>query len=99
MSLFENASEPLKIFDGSTTDTYQYLRCPGTRRLLLQVTNAQVYIGYGTLSGGGGSAVYPPNDEPFLPVIGSIERECDEVRIKSYIPGTPAKVIIRALDY
>ena len=90
---------PLKIFDGQTTDQYQYLRCPGTKRLLLQVTDAQIYIGYGTLSGGGGSAIYAPNDEPFLPVVGGIDRECDEIRVKSYTPGVPAIAKIRALDY
>lgn len=88
---------PVLILDTTTTDDYQYLRCPGCSHLTLQIQNAMVNIGYGRVLETGGSAVYAPNDEPFTPVVGGIDRPpFDEIRVKSYTPGTPARVFIRA---
>lgn len=82
------------VLDTTTTDSYQELRCPGTTRVLLQISGAKVLVGFGT-SYGGGSAVYPA-DEPFLPVVGSVQRDCDAIRIKSAVPGVPATATITA---
>lgn len=80
------------ILDTITTDEYQTLSCPGSSHLTLQISNAGIYIGYREIGG-----EYPANDEPFLPVVGGIDRPpFDEIRVKSYITGTPANVKIRA---
>lgn len=81
-----------------TTDEYQYLTCPGSSRVTIQVSNAAVAIGFGInpkgITGGG---QYPNPDESYLPTVGGLGRQCDEIRIKSYTPGTPATVFITAL--
>lgn len=87
---------PLRLFDGFTTDEYQYLDCPGSSVVNLQVSNAQVYIGYGLRASPGGASEYPPVDESFLPVVASINQLCDQIRFKSYTPGTPAALKLRA---
>lgn len=86
------------VLDTTTTDTYQYLRCPGSRRVTLQVSNAQILVGFGVADriGGVGTAEYPPADEPYLPIVGGVSRECDEIRVRSYKAGTPASVKIVA---
>lgn len=90
---------PIYVLDTTTTDNYQYLRCaPNSTKLTVQVSNAAIYIGFGKADSPGGSANYPQNDEPFLPVMGSVERPpFDEIRVKNYTVNTPAKVFIRAL--
>lgn len=86
------------VLDTTTTDNYQYLTCPGTQRVTLTVLNAQALIGFGQAPKGltlrPGSATYPPNDEPYIPTQGGLARDCDEIRVKSYTPGTPAAVKI-----
>lgn len=88
------------VLDTTSTDSYQYLECPNTTQVTLQISNAAVLIGFGTAEREQlfrpGSAIYPPNDEPFLPVVGGVNRTCDEIRIKSYAPGKPANVKIAA---
>lgn len=85
------------VLDTTTTNQYQELRCPGSRRITVQVSNATAAIGFGTGGGiGGGAAVYPPVDEPFLPTVGGLNRECDAIRVKSYVPGVPARIMIAA---
>lgn len=86
----------LAVFDGYTTDTYQYLYCPGSTVVNLQVSNAAIYVGYGKLTAPGGSPIFPDTDESFLPVLASIDQDCDAVRFKSYTPGVPAQLKLRA---
>ncbi len=82
----------------TTTDAYQYLECPGSSRVTIQVSNAAISIGFGNnpkgISGGG---QYPSPDETYLPAVGGLGRACDEIRVKSYTPGTPAIVFLTAL--
>jgi hypothetical protein len=86
--------------DLTTTDSYQYLECPGSTRVTVQVSNAAVSIGFGeapdALTFRKGAATYPPSDEVLLPTIGGLWRVCDEVRIRSYALGVPADVKITA---
>lgn len=86
------------ILDTTSTDFYQYLRCPGSSRVTLQISNAQVLIGFGVSErpGAVGTAEYPPADEPYLPIVGGVSRRCDEIRVRSYNAGTPASVKISA---
>lgn len=89
------------VLDVETTDQYQYLTCPGTSRVTVQVFNAIAAIGFGQITNPGlafraGSGTYPPNDEPIAPSAGGLARDCDEIRVKSYAAGTPANVKIVA---
>jgi hypothetical protein len=82
----------------ASTPTYQYLECPGTRRVTIQVLNAAINIGFGTNPKGityGGQ--YPPQDEVLTPSMGTLYRECDEIRFSSLVAGASAQVIITAL--
>ena len=75
----------------TTTDAYQYINCGGATKVTLQISNAAVSVGFGT--GPGGSGVRYEADEAFLPVIASLSRRCDQVRIKNLNPGQPAVVL------
>jgi hypothetical protein len=72
------------VLDTVVTDQYQELKCPGTRRVTLQIAGGAVLIGFGV---GTRAAVYG-TDEPFLPITGGIARRCDAIRIKNRTPGT-----------
>jgi hypothetical protein len=77
--------------DQDVTSTTQYveLRCPGAGSVTLQITNGAVWIGFGESDIDPGYYPYP--DEPFLPVIGSVRRRCDRVRVKARAPiSSPA---------
>jgi hypothetical protein len=79
------------VLNITTTDAYQQLNCFGSRKLTLQVSNAGIAIGFG--SGGGSQPLWDFQDEPYLPVVGSIVRAFDAIRIKSLVPGKPAVVM------
>lgn len=82
-----------RIMDITTTDEYQYLLCPGTRTVTITgISNAAVLIGFGINSAAPGGGLYLDPDEPFLPSQGSLARTCDEIRVKSYTPGSAANV-------
>lgn len=80
----------------TTTDSYQYVSCPDTTRITIQVSNASINIGFGSGFGPLGSARYD-NDETLLPTQGSLGRTCDEIRVKSAVPGRAATVNLTAL--
>jgi len=86
------------VLDITTTDEYQYLNCPNTTQItIMGISNAAVLIGFGVRGARqAGGAFYPDQDEPFLPTQGALRRECDEIRVKSYKPGTPADVKLTA---
>lgn len=82
----------------TTEDTYQYLECPGSTRVNIQVSNATVDVGFGNNPKGlPGAGQYPSPDETYLPTQGGLGRVCDEVRIKSHTPGLAAQVFVTAL--
>lgn len=82
--------------DTVSTDSYQELVCPGTTQVTAQVSNAAISIGFGQGgTGRAGTAVYGV-DEVLLPVVGGLDRECDAIRIKSYVHGMPANVKLSA---
>jgi hypothetical protein len=79
-------------FNFTTGDAWRTISCPGTTRVTLQVSNAAIAIGFGR----GGPARFD-RDEQFLPIVGSLERRCDEIRVRSLVAGTPAVVMGSAL--
>lgn len=83
------------VFNGPTTDQYQYLLCFGSQKLNIQVSNAAILLGFGT--GGGPVPLWDLNDEPYLPVIGSLVREFDALRFKNLNAGVPAQLTLIAL--
>jgi hypothetical protein len=77
----------------TSTSTYTELRCPGTTRVNLQVSNGKVLIGFGEEAKDPGH--YPSPDESFLPVVGAIARRCDRIRVKAATPiSSPAPAVI-----
>lgn len=88
------------VLDTTTTDQYQYLPCPDSSQVTLQISNAAVLVGFGTVAPEqqfrAGAGTYPANDEPYLPSLAGLSRECDEIRVKSYAAGVPAQVKVIA---
>jgi hypothetical protein len=79
------------VFHGATTDGYQYLTCVGAQKLRIQCSNGAISLGFGT---GFTTPVWEPQDEPYLPVVGSIVKPFDFLRFKSLTPGLPAQLIL-----
>lgn len=84
------------VLDASSTDAYQYFSCPGTRRVTIQISNAAVLLGFGVGGRGNAPAAVFEVDEPFLPIVGGLNRDCDSIRYKSYAAGVPARLFIAA---
>ncbi len=73
------------------------LLCPGSRRLILQVSAQAVFVQFGRMRAGLGvnlAAIQWEDEMPFLPCMGHIPRQFDAVRVRNYTPGTPAQVLI-----
>jgi hypothetical protein len=64
--------------------------CPGSKKLIIQVSNAAVDISFGV---GIGGVQWGP-DEPYLTVTGSIVRDFDAVRVRNHTPGQTAQAIL-----
>ncbi len=82
----------MKALSLTSTDQYQAVPVPSTVKVNLQVSGAAIDIGFGV-----GLPGSYQTDETFLPVIGSLQRRCDEIRIKSHAHGQPAVVFLTAL--
>lgn len=80
----------------TTTDIYQYLLCPGSSSVDLQISDANVLIGFGIGALYVGSGVYAPRDEVFIPTTSGLDRVCDIIRFKSATLGVPAQIVITA---
>ena len=78
------------VFNGASTSFYQYLYCFGATKLNVQIANAAVLIGFGT--GGGGDVLWDLNDEPYLPLVGTIVRRFDALRFQSLVAAAPAQL-------
>jgi hypothetical protein len=71
------------------------LICPGTTRLILQISLQPVYVQLGIMQQGRGTgvgAVQWQAEEPFLPLIASLARKFDAVRVRNFTPGAEAQV-------
>jgi len=73
------------------------LLCPGAKRLFLQISNQAIYIELGVMDQGvgiGAGSVRWQSPEPYLPLITSLRRTFDAVRVKNYKPGAAAQVFV-----
>jgi hypothetical protein len=73
------------------------LICAGSNRLILQVSAQAVYVQLGIMPHGKGAqagSVQWQAEQPFLPVIASLGREFDAVRVRNYTPGAEAQVLL-----
>lgn len=79
-----------------TTDTYQFLYCPGSGEISLQIGGATVDVGFGVGAGNPTNGTYQTADETYLPVLATLERQCDVIRFKSHTKGVPATLTVIA---
>ncbi|HEX3391941.1 MAG TPA: hypothetical protein VHS55_05220 [Solirubrobacteraceae bacterium] len=73
------------------------LICPGAKRLILQVSVQAVFVQLGLMPQGigtGPGAVVWQTEEPYLPLIASLGRNFDAVRVRNFTPGVVAQVFI-----
>jgi hypothetical protein len=73
------------------------LICPDCQRLVLQVSRQAVVVQLGTMPSGKSlspGAVQWQTEEPYLPLIASLGRTFDAVRIRNYTPGQEAQVFV-----
>lgn len=72
------------------------LLCPGCSRLLLQISTQAVIVQLGIMPNGKslsiGQVVWQ-DEEPFLPMIASLGRSFDAVRVRNYTAGAEAQVL------
>lgn len=66
------------------------LSCGGARALRVQTSLAAVIIQFGA---GIGGIEWGP-EEPLMPSVGSIPRQFDAIRVRNYIPGQAAQVLL-----
>lgn len=77
----------------TSTSQYKELRCPGSTRVNLQISNGKVLVGFGEDPTDPGH--YPSPDESFLPVTGALSRRCDRIRVKAASPiSSPNPAVI-----
>lgn len=73
------------------------LICPEATRLILQVSGQTVMVQFGIMPQGkglsGGLVQWQP-EQPYLPIIASLGRSFDAVRIRNYTPGQAAQVFV-----
>jgi hypothetical protein len=78
-------------------DEESTLYCPGSNRLLIQVANQAITIELGICpqgkGSGLGSVVWQPA-KTLLPVIASLGRAFDAVRVKNRVAGLEAQVLL-----
>jgi hypothetical protein len=75
------------------------LLCPGSKRLVLQVSKQAIRLQFGVMPQGrslSAGAVQWLNEEPYMPMISSLAREFDAVRVRNYTPGVEAQVMASA---
>jgi hypothetical protein len=73
------------------------LRAPLTRRINFTVANAGILYQLAQGGAGHGGLAFPEDEAPLDPGFFSLDRRCDGVRIRSLVPGIPAKASVTAL--
>lgn len=69
------------------------VRCGGARKLRVQTSEAYVYLQLGV---GLGGVTWGP-EQPLQPSVGTIVASFDAVRVRNYVAGKPAQVILTPL--
>ena len=75
------------------------LVCPGASKLLLQIANNSIVVQLGTMPQGigvGAGSVVWQSEQTYLPLIATLARRFDAVRIRNRFPGKKAEVIVNA---
>lgn len=70
---------------------------PGTKRVFLQISKQAVYVQMGIMPQGrgtGSGAVVWQAEEPYLPMITSLARNFDAIRVRNYSPGQEAQIFV-----
>jgi hypothetical protein len=73
------------------------LLCPGAKRLILQISKQPVFVQVGIMQQGRGSSIGSVQwqaEEPYLPMIASLGRNFDAVRVRNRTPGVEAQVFV-----
>jgi hypothetical protein len=78
-------------------NTVSTLVCPGSTRLLLQISKQAVFVQLGIMPQGRGTsvgAVQWQEEEPFLPMIATLARKFDAVRVRNWQAGAEAQIFV-----
>ncbi len=73
------------------------LIAPRAKRLFLQVSNQAIYLQFGIMPQGRGvdaGSVVWQSEEPYLPIIVTLRRDYDAVRVRNYTPGQEAQAML-----
>jgi hypothetical protein len=73
------------------------LLCPRSKRLVLQISGQSVFVQLGIMQqglGAGLGSVQWQHEQPFLPVVASLGRHFDAVRVRNYVKGQEAQVLL-----
>jgi len=73
------------------------LICAGAKRLMLQISAQAVYVQLGIMQQGRGvgtGSVQWQAEEPYLPMVASLGRNFDAVRVRNFTPGAEAQVFV-----
>lgn len=88
----ENATKCPDQYNDAAT-----LICPSSRRLQLQIFNQRVFVQLGRMPQGvgvgKGAVVWYP-EEPWTPVVTSLSRQFDAVRVRNREAGKEAEVFV-----
>ena len=77
------------------------LICPGSAKLLLQISGQPIVVQLGVMPQGkgvGAGAVVWQAEQTYLPLIATLARAFDAVRVRNRNAGSPAEVIVNASD-
>lgn len=77
-------------------EDYATLLCPASHRVILQVSSQSVYIQFGLMPQGIGSlgSVEWQWEEPFLPVLASLGRTFDAIRVRNLTAGQAGQIMV-----
>jgi hypothetical protein len=73
------------------------LICPGCRLLVVQIKTHNVFVQLGVMPQGvgvGAGAVVWQAEEPFEPLVASLRRRFDAVRVRNWSPGEKAVLFL-----
>ena len=77
------------------------LLCQSADRLVLQVSKQAVFVQLGLFQQGAGAslgAITWQIEEPYLPLIASLARRFDAVRVRNFTAGLEAQVLLTVVD-